>query len=98
MRASGARKSIDLLLGGKSSRLVARVPERAVDADVELARLAGLELDVRDAFGLQRVPHPEGLRQIASAAAVLDEHVHTGLLLALIIATRPGVRAVLVRR
>src|SRR5688572_12145305 len=76
LRASGIRKSSDLLLGGKSSRLVARVLERAVDAHVELAGLARLQLDGREPLGLQRVPHPEGLRQVASTAAVFDEHVH----------------------
>ena len=71
-----SRKSSDLLVRGKSPGRVARVLKRAVDQYVELTRAPGLHVDVVNALGLQRVPHPEGLRLVASTAAVVYGYLH----------------------
>ena len=50
--------------------------ELAVDGDVELAGLADLELDVLSAELFEAIPHPEGLRLVASSAAIFDQDFH----------------------
>ena len=72
---SGPRKSLDLVVGRKPAGLAAGIFERAVDGDVELAGLAGAQLDVRaDLF--EAFPHTEGLRLITSSAAIFDQDFH----------------------
>ena len=68
-------------VGREAAGLGARVAQRTVDGDVELAGFAGAELDadietLGNALLLETIPHPEGLRLVASSAAILDQHLH----------------------
>jgi len=75
--ARSARQQIlDLGIGRKTTGLGAGVADCAVDGDVELAGLAGAQLDVGRALFLEAIPHTEGLRLVASSAAVFDQHFH----------------------
>ena len=67
---------LDLGIGRETTGLGAGVAERAVDGDVELAGLAGAQLDVGRALFLEAIPHTEGLRLVTSSAAVFDQHFH----------------------
>jgi len=72
----GSKQILDLGVGREAPGLGARVSERAVDGDVELAGFAGAELDVGNALLLEAIPHTEGLRLVASSAAIFDQHFH----------------------
>jgi hypothetical protein len=67
---------LDLRIRGEAASAVTRVPQFAIDRDVELPGVAGSQLDLADPFALERVPHTEGLRPIASGTAVFDQDLH----------------------
>jgi len=73
---SGACEILDLVVGWKAAGLAAGVFERAIDGDVELARSAGAQLDFRRGQFFEAFPHTEGLRLVASSAAVFDQDFH----------------------
>ena len=67
---------LDLSIGRKATGCAARVAYGTIDGDVELAGFAGAQLDVGGAPFLEAIPHPEGLRLVASSAAIFDQHFH----------------------
>jgi len=67
---------LDLGIGREAAGLGSGVAERAVDGDVELAGFAGAQLDVGVALLLEAIPHTEGLRLVASSAAIFDQDFH----------------------
>ena len=67
---------LDLVVGREAARLGTGVLQSAIDGDVELAGSADAQLDVGRAQLLEAVPHTEGLRLVASGAAVLDQDFH----------------------
>jgi len=67
---------LDLGIGREAAGLAAGVSERAVDADVELAGSAGAQLEVGRAHLFEAFPHTEGLRLVASGAAIFDQDLH----------------------
>ena len=71
-----AQQFLDLGIGRKAAGLAAAVSDVAIDGDVELAGFAGAQLDVGGALLLEAIPHPEGLRLVASSAAEFDQHFH----------------------
>ena len=66
----------DLGIGRKATGAAACVLQNAVDGDVELAGFAGAQLDLGRAQLFEAFPHPEGLRLVASSAAVFDQDFH----------------------
>ena len=72
----GLEELVDLRVGRETAGLASRVFQRAIDRDVELTRLAGAQLDVGRALFLEAIPHTEGLRLVASSAAIFDQHFH----------------------
>jgi hypothetical protein len=70
------QKVCDLGIGRKAAGLAAGISERAVDGDVELAGSAGAQLEVGRAHLLEAFPHTEGLRLVASGAAIFDQDFH----------------------
>ena len=74
-----ARSGKDLLqvrFPGKAAGREARVGELAIDDDIELARLAGLDVDRPAAAGFEPSLHTEGFGLVASSSAVMDEYRH----------------------
>lgn len=67
---------VDLGVGRKAAGLAAGIFECAVDSDVELAGLTGTQLDVGCTLLLEAFPHTEGLRLVASSAAIFDQDLH----------------------
>lgn len=61
---------------GEAAGLVARVREPAVEHDVELPGLAGLDVDGPAAAGLKPSLHTEGFGFVASGGAVVDDDGH----------------------
>ena len=71
-----ADQVLNLIVGRKPAGLAAGVLERAIDGDVELAGSADAQLDVGGAQLFEAFPHTEGLRLIASSAAIFDQDFH----------------------
>lgn len=63
-------------LGRKPARLRARITHCTVNLDIELPRATLAQLDAGHAQFDKNVSHPESLRLVASAAAVMDDDVH----------------------
>ncbi len=74
---SARQDIIDLGIGRKATGLAAGVFERAADGDVELAGSTGAQLEVGRAHLLEAFPHTEGLRLVASSAAIFDQDFHS---------------------
>ena len=66
----------DLVVGRETAGLAASVFQGAIDDDVELAGFADAQFDVGRAQLLEVFPHTEGLRLVASSAAVFDQDLH----------------------
>ena len=66
----------DLVVGWKSTGLATRVFDGTIDRDVELAGFTRAQLDVGGAEFLEAFPHTEGLRLVASSAAIFDQDFH----------------------
>ena len=76
-RDHGLRQDVlDLGIGRKATGLAAGVFERAVDGDVELAGSTGAQLEVGRTQLFEAFPHTEGLRLVASSAAIFDQDFH----------------------
>jgi hypothetical protein len=75
-RAPSLEQILDLRVRRKAAGPGSRVFESAIDGDVELAGFAGAQLDVGRTLLLEAIPHPEGLRLVASSAAIFDQHFH----------------------
>ena len=73
---ASAHQILDLVVGREAAGLAAGVFQRAVNGDVELAGPADAQLDVGGAQLLEAIPHTEGLRLVASSAAILDQDFH----------------------
>ena len=67
---------VDLGIGREAAGLAAGIFERAVDGDVELAGLTVTQLDSSRALLFEAFPHTEGLRLVASSAAIFDQDLH----------------------
>ena len=77
--ASAAALELDLLQVGvrwKTPRLVARVDELFIDDDVELARLARLNVDRPAPASFNPSLHTEGFGFVASGSAIMYEDSH----------------------
>jgi hypothetical protein len=70
------RQIFDLGIGRKATGGAAAVSKRAVDGDVELAGFAQAQLEVGGAQFFEAFPHTEGLRLVASGAAIFDQDLH----------------------
>ena len=67
---------VDLGVGRKAAGLAAGISQRAIDGDVELAGFTGTHLNLGRALLLEAFPHTEGLRLVASSAAIFDQDLH----------------------
>ena len=81
MAALAFDEILDLVVGRESAGLAAREFEGTADGDVELAGFAGFQFDFnRAAVGgtqfFEAFPHTEGLRLVASTAAIFDQDLH----------------------
>ena len=70
------RNLLQVCRRGESSGVVARVGELAVDDDIELARLAGLNVHRPAPAGFDPSLHTEGFGLVASGGAVMDQDRH----------------------
>jgi hypothetical protein len=73
---SGTCEILDLVVSREAAGLATGVFQGAIDGDVELARSAGAQLDFRRTQSFEAIPHTEGLRLVASSAAVFDQDFH----------------------
>ena len=73
---SVACEILDLVVGRETTGLAAGKFQGAIDGDVELAGFAGAQLDLGRTKLFEAFPHTEGLRLVASSAAVFDQDFH----------------------
>lgn len=71
-----SQQIVDLGVGREAAGLAAGVFECAVDGDVELTGLTRTQLDSCCTLLLEAFPHTEGLRLVASSAAIFDQDLH----------------------
>ena len=79
MRAMHATLKLHRLqvgLGGKSFRFIARVNDATIDDDVELATLAGLHVHGSTSKSFDPSLHTEGFGFVASGGAVVNDRCH----------------------